>query len=152
MSLGYNQLRPQRTTTLPGGTGAAVVYRRSKQSSPKSRSPRLDVPLLAPAALPSSRPLATLPPAPAPPASEQPHWVYATAAQALADEDTGDEVAAQGERVLLVYPMEGDDATGRVKMRLKRAHPVTGQLSYAWVCVCDPEQSTRPVVAFSTAP
>ena len=80
------------------------------------------------------------------------HWTYATAARPLVDEDTGEDVAPEGARLLLVYPMESDPETGRVRMRCKVAHPVTGQLSYHWVCVCDPERAERGVTDFSMLP
>ena len=158
MSLGYNSLPPRRTSTLPGSVGASAVYRRprvarAKTASPPVRSPVAPArPTPAPALPPTSSPAP--PPAPPPAALDDgaPHWIYATAAHALVDEDTGDEVAAAGARLLLVYPMESDAETGRVRMRLKTADPVTGQLAYAWVCVCDPEAGVRGVTEFAMVP
>ena len=59
-------------------------------------------------------------------------WVYGTVAHELRECETDAAIAAPGERVLLVYPMRTDDATGRVDMRVKTAHPVTGQLQMRW--------------------
>ena len=73
--------------------------------------------------------------------------VYARATEALygiethgADFDSATEVAGKGEQVALLYPMHERAMEGGCKtymMRLKRAHPVTGQLSMHWVRVCD---------------
>ena len=154
MSLGYNSLPPRRTSTLPGSVGANAVYRRPRVARAKVASPPVRSPVAPP---PVTRPAPPPPPlpAPSPPTALDdgaPHWIYATAAHALVDEDTGDEVAAAGARLLLVYPMESDAETGRVRMRLKTADPVTGQLAYAWVCVCDPEAGVRGVTEFAMVP
>ena len=58
---------------------------------------------------------------------------------------------SSAERVLLIYPMKVDDTTGRVGMRMKRVHPVTGQLSYRWATVYDPEMG-HMVTSFSLVP
>lgn len=79
-------------------------------------------------------------------------WVYATALEALQDADTGDEVAATGSRVMLVYPMDGETSDGKVRMRLKTAHAITGQLTYRWVVVHDPEKDHRILHHFSVLP
>ena len=71
-------------------------------------------------------------------------WVYADATVALKDLDTDAEVAPAGARVLLVYPMRTDADSGLVRMRLKVAHPVTGQLAHHWVAVYDPERTEAP--------
>jgi hypothetical protein len=81
---------------------------------------------------------------------EESQWVYADCLRPLQDASTGDEVAPEGSRVMLVYPMLTDEVTGRVRMRLKTVHAGTGQLSYRWVKVYDPEQEhSRPVGNFS---
>ena len=81
-------------------------------------------------------------------------WVYASTARDLVDESTGEAVARNAERVVMVYPMREDDETGRVTMRLKRADPVTGQLHMHWVCVYDGrgDAATRFVTDFSLVP
>lgn len=63
--------------------------------------------------------------------------------------DTDSVVARTGERVMLVYPMRSDSNTGRVTMRAKTVDAVTGQLSYTWVLVYDPESGTRAVTDFA---
>ena len=77
-------------------------------------------------------------------AHEAAQWVYADAAVALEDLDTEEEVAPAGARVLLVYPMQTDANSGLVRMRLKAAHPITGQLRHHWVAVYDPERADAP--------
>lgn len=77
-------------------------------------------------------------------AHEAAQWVYADAAVALQDLDTEEEVAPAGARVLLVYPMQTDANSGLVRMRLKAAHPITGQLRHHWVAVYDPECADAP--------
>lgn len=61
-------------------------------------------------------------------------WVYAT-----------DRL---GERIMVVYPMKsGED--GVVRMRAKRVHRHTGQLSYEWIDAYDPNTETRYLTDFS---
>ena len=82
-------------------------------------------------------------------ASQQ--WVFAkvTGHDMVDEMDAERVVARQGERVMLVYPMRSDPNTGRVTMRAKTVDAVTGQLSYAWVLVYDPEAGSRAVTDFS---
>lgn len=187
MSLGFNQNRKHRVSTLPGAVNATAVRetRRSTTTAaasvlfptvPSSAAPRRRSP---PAAiLGSKRPTATtLPalapevvaPAPAPPAvapptpvrletpprsaSEEMHAVYASVTEeGLVAVEGGDVVASHGERVVLVYPMRSEGDDGVVTMRRKSVHPVTGQLSYDWVRVYDPNSETRYVTDFSLLP
>lgn len=200
MSLGFNQNRKHRTSTLPGSVNSMTVRespRRSAttpaasvlfSSSPpvattvsRRRSPTLGVVLgskrppalkesIAPSSLPTSsgttenkknastttdpQPLSSpLPPAPQPPPqSDDVHVVYATVTENGLMTPDGDIVVHSSQRVVLVYPMasEGDD--GIVTMRMKRVHPVTGQLSYVWVRVYDPNTETRYVTDFALVP
>ena len=172
MSLGFNPNRPIRTTNLPGAVGNSVVSMASQRRrvSPGAATPRRAAP-----AAPSVRVLVQTPepqkPAPVPqqpaPVPQQPapaaedglrsvfeeaQWVYADARESLVAEGDGEEVAPAGGRVMLVYPMKTDEVTGRVTMRLKRVHALTGQLSYCWVVVYDPEREGRPVTNFSLLP
>lgn len=53
---------------------------------------------------------------------------------------------------MLVYPMDGETSDGKVRMRLKTAHAITGQLTYRWVVVHDPEKDHRILHHFSVLP
>ena len=79
------------------------------------------------------------------------HVVYASVTDAGLMTSDG-ETLESAPRIVLVYPMasEGDD--GVVTMRMKRVHPVTGQLSYTWIRVYDPNTETRYVTDFSLLP
>lgn len=157
MSLGFNPNRPMRTTNLPGAVGNSVVSLPPRLRAPARRtSPMKSANLVA-------RVEPSLPPQPMIPEQlgqeessfmrgvhEEAQWVYADCLRPLQDASTGDEVAPEGSRVMLVYPMHTDEVTGRVRMRLKTVHAGTGQLSYRWVKVYDPEQEhSRPVGNFS---
>jgi len=148
MSLGFNQNRKHRTSTLPGTvnatavretrrsttTAAASVLFPTTQSStvPRRRSPAMAI-------------LETV--------SEEVHVVYASVTErGLVAVEGGDVVASRGERVVLVYPMRSEGDDGVVSMRRKSVHPVTGQLSYDWVRVYDPNSETRYVTDFSLLP
>lgn len=76
---------------------------------------------------------------------ESSHWVYGTVYGPLLDEH-GTTCATPGERVVLVYPMKSDSASGVVRMRLKSVHSRTAQLSLTWVTVYDPERDDPYVV------
>lgn len=175
MSLGFNVNRKIRTTNLPGAVGASVPMSRASSVPLPSRTVSTSLPSsvaarrvaalaerlqakrrLSPTSddAPRKPPPSSSSPSPPPPPplrSSEEHWVFGTASSPLLDRDTSEEVASEGERVLLVYPMESDERTGRVHMRLKRAHPVTGQLSYAWVGVYDPDTDVRSVRDFAVA-
>lgn len=161
MTLGFNINRRQPRTNLPGVVGSSVVSverlvvrARPSPSLEKKRRPKPTA--AAPATLPA---LATavstavspaLPPAASDVVAAAPQWVYATALRDLCDVDDGAVVCARDERCMLVYPMEASkDDSGTVRMRLKRAHPVTGQLAHHWVPVYDPNHDERFVGAFS---
>ena len=92
------------------------------------------------AALPAAPPVGTTAAAAPDPEAvyHQLQFVYATCACECVDLETQDPIAAKGDRVMLVYPQRSDPDTGRIDMKLKRAHPVTGQLSFSWVTVYDP--------------
>ena len=156
MSLGFNQLHPLKTTNLPGAVGANIVRRRSPGPSAKTVlavRPSVARRPVAKAADPPPVSSAARPHVPDPDEKlarlyEETQVVYATAREALVDAD-GAEVATPGARVVLVYPME-ESHTGEVRMRLKRAHPVSGQISLHWVQVHD---GLRPSVRdFSLLP
>ena len=72
-------------------------------------------------------------------------WVYATARAPLVDTETGERVAEEGSRILLVYPMQSDADTGRVTMRLKRIDAATGGISLHPIVIYsgDDEMDTR---------
>ena len=151
MSLGFSSV-PRKYTTLPGSVGNAILVRRRSQRERETSATAASMATLV--AQRNARPRAaavpvpTIPAAPvAPPVHDDVHSVYARASTALVDVETGEEVAASGARVLLVYPMtpKGDD----VCMRLKRVDAVTGQLSYAWVAVYRPLSEERCVCDFT---
>lgn len=80
-------------------------------------------------------------------------WVFATAVRDMTDHSDPERVIAKAaSRVMLVYPMQTDAATGCVIMRAKTVDPTTGQLSYAWVKVYDPDAGERIANDFSFAP
>lgn len=172
MSLGFNPNRKMRTTNLPGAVGASVPLSRSTtQRQPSSSSSALAdakrVAILAERmqilkkekTMEEETPPLRKEVAKKRKASEEreeegcdervDHWVFGTASSPLLDKDTGEEVAKAGERILLVYPMKNDEESGKVHMRVKRANPVTGQLSYSWVVVYDPDTDARNVHDFS---
>ena len=168
MSLGFNANRKRQTTNLPGSIGAATIYVRRPPPRPLLRpreitktlaSAARDAPRdLAPASrevavsreVAASREVGTSAPVPQEDEDHSSHWVYATAVKDVMDvEDETRVVCAAGKRALLVYPMTTDPDTGRVRMRCKAVHPVTGQLSYATVLVYDPDTEERPLVDFA---
>lgn len=148
MSLGLNVHRPHRFTNLPGSTGVATIPR----DTGRMRSVLRSVPK-------------QIPPTPPPSVERRPQevakktmipediysetqWVYATAAHALVDSNTKEEVASAGAKVLLVYPMTPDES-GKVTMRMKSVHPTTGQLRMNNVYVYDPDSDLRLVKDFT---
>ena len=145
MSLGFNPNRKHRSSTLPGAIAAMGVLPRTRPAAVRRTSP---VKLVVPAPVPVPVPV----PVAAPPPLETSHWVYATAVVPLIDRLTSEALCEAGARVLLVYPMESDAETGRVRMRLKHAHPRTGQLAQAWVDVYDPDADVRTVTDFAMVP
>lgn len=176
MTLGFNVNRRHPRTNLAGAVGANVVSVQKLLRSRAQRSPGVE-PRVAPhrssegpergstavagvKALPS---INSLPPPPIKPSPatmvaakearpvdrDAIEWVYATATVDLLDQDTRDVVCRAGERALLVYPMRACDEEGTVRMRLKRAHPHTGQLHYHWVDVYDPNHDVRFLSSFS---
>jgi hypothetical protein len=172
-SLGFNTMRQPFMTNLPGAVGASIVaatpVRRSRSRS-LSTAPLapgravgassarivLTPPVAPPAAARKAAPAPfAAPPAPSERELEEVHisaqWVFGTATCDVHDVDTDEVVATANERVLLVYPMATDAQSGRVRMRLKRVHPVTAQLSHHWVIVYDPEDARvmRPFKHFS---
>jgi len=159
MSLGYNFNRNPKISNLGGNTGANVipvqqVARRRARSPPMSLLtaqppplPKLPTEYVKPTKttiVPSPPPIPKQPSvsSSSPPAElyEDVQFVYATAHTALSDRDTQEIVAKEGERIMLIYPQQVSEENGSISMRLKRAHPVTGQLKLHWVCVYDPEK------------
>lgn len=185
MSLGFNQNRKHRMSTLPGAVNATTVRESPRRATTTAAAAVLYTsPTPAVASTGSRR---RSPPAPtlgskrpptvskvfAPPPEEattashnevqketpaetvvdDAHLVYASVAAAGLPSAEGDEtVASVGERVVLVYPMRSEEDDGVVTMRKKCVHGVTGQLSYRWVRVYDPNTETRYVTNFSLLP
>jgi hypothetical protein len=154
-SLGFNPNRKYHASTLPGAIttmparrprgGVARVARPPPSRVERGATPAVPVApppaRTAPAAPTAPAPSAAPPAAPAPAATE--HWTYATALAPLRSAEDDDIVAVKGARVVLVHPMRSDPDTGMVTMMLKRVHAVTGQLSYHWVRVYDPNTDTH---------
>lgn len=169
-SLGFNTMRHPRVTNLPGSVGASIIVstRRTKplgsstavvRPSNNSRAPTAS-PLISGGTSSSSilktkatqRDAATTAPHPHPTLAEPSvHTVFATVVSGLRDAASDVEVAADGARVVLVYPMRAETAE-QVSMRLKTVHPVTGQLAYRWVVVYDPSTDQRFLRDFSLLP
>lgn len=171
MSLGFNQNRKHRTSTLPGAVNAVTPTRRTAttpavsvlfshpttvaSTSSRRRSPPSTKPVVSspePVRPPPSTEERVVEPPPPPP-SEEAHVMYATVGpDGLVDLDTGEGVASAAERVVVVYPMKADGEDGVVSMRVKQVHPVTGQLRYSWVAAYDPNSETRHLKNFSLLP
>ena len=84
---------------------------------------------------------------------DEAHVVYATVTKDGLMNSNGEATDVKpGERVVLVYPMTSDGDDGIVAMKMKSIHGVTGQLSYTWVRVYDPNTETRYVTDFSLMP
>ena len=152
-SLGYNFNRNPRYTNLAGSVGSSVIQMPARVHKPKTSSPRMDpktaaaVPTPSPPSLPSSTPVRKQS-ASAPGLADfetlyhTTQFVYATACvKCMNGEDT---LAEENDRVMLIYPQRTNDETGCVEMRLKRAHPITGQLDLIWVTVYDPMDDEVP--------
>jgi hypothetical protein len=78
--------------------------------------------------------------------------VYATVGDHGIVDVNGTRLDTKETRVVLVYPMKSDTEDGIVTMRRKVVHTVTGQLSYEWIRVYDPNTETRYVSNFSLFP
>jgi len=174
MSLGLNPNRPHRMNQLPGSvntffmsrSSSAAAYLASRRRSPPpksllaarvSSSSTSSYPAAAAAAASAAaRDVPAPAPAPAPEPSsstaESQHWAYATALDDVRRRDDAETVVAEkGSRVMAVYPMESDER-GAVYMRLKTVHAVTGQLSYVWAMVYDPDTEKRYIGDFALCP
>lgn len=148
MSLGFNPNRKHRGTTLPGAVGGTTFIMRPTTSAAPPR-PRVEEKVKERRERVTEHvivPKITF-------EEDSQHWVYATAVRALLDRDSVETtLCREGDRVMLVYPMESDPVNGRVYMRLKRVDSVTGQLSYRWTLMYDPDTEERPVTDFALAP
>lgn len=157
MSLGFNNnVRQPRVTNLGGAvSGNAIVAPIRRRRSNALRSPQ---PSLAPPPAPARAQVAARAPVAAQVLGvpkvghDQYHWVYATAVGPVVDAHTEDVVADAGARVMLVYPMESDVSTGKVRMQMRSSHATTGQLTERWVVVHDPDSDDRVMVDFSVVP
>lgn len=151
MSLGFNFMRQPRTTNLPGAVGSNVIVASRKPVS-LARSLNSVTSGVVKAATRNSSSKTSPPRATIPKRDDDvPHGVYATVRGDLCDAATEEVVCNDGTRVYMVYPMkmEGD----KVVMRLKSAHPDTGQLTYRWVVVYDPASNMeRHLHRFSLIP
>jgi len=78
------------------------------------------------------------------------HWVHATTCAPLVDVSSGETLADDNERVLVVYPMYNDGTT--VQMRLKLVDATTGQLSLRWVVAYKTTTKERLLTDFSFIP
>lgn len=167
MSLGYNFNRNPRYSNLGGNTGANIIPTQQMQKVVRRRA-------RSPNAVPvnngSASSAAQMKPDVSPPLSfsflkqsptpttpavaDDLQFVYATANADLCDVETQEVVATKSERTMLVYPQRVVEETGCVEMKLKRAHPVTGQLKLHWVTVYDPgEQACAHLASdFSLVP
>lgn len=171
MSLGFNPNRPVRTTNLPGAVGGSIlsVTRRRVRSPtgtatarpPTSAPWRVAPPTTTVVVTPSAttrrvhiqaeeRVESGTSKVDAAKLYEEMQWVYANVTEPLVDADTDEAVGVDvDDRVLMVYPMQTDKDTGKVRMRLKSVHPVTGQLSVRWVVAYDPDLEMRFLNRFS---
>jgi hypothetical protein len=147
MSLGIIPNRRIRTSSLPGATAVLETARtpRVQPTPPKRSSLQQELARATKQAPPP------LPPAPSPPPPQEspPHWVYAQVLVPLQTETGAQAACGVGERVLLEYPMVTDPVSGTVYMKRKAVQPVTGQLTYEWTTVYDPNSDTRYVGDFS---
>ena len=198
MSLGFNQTRKRRTSTLPGVINAGVAIQRNMART--TTIPSASV-VITSAPVPDATrrigskrrdAISSMPPSvmTSPPKNltsdartmsnsavsttvvgrsestiplstiekngvDSIHIVYATVGSTGALRQSDGTVMASadaGTRVVLVYPMMADTDDGIVTMRMKSVNPVTGQLTYTWVRVYDPNTETRYVTDFSLVP
>ena len=159
MSLGFNNnVRQPRITNLGGAVGAStlLVTQTRRRRSNAVRSPQT---ALAPSPVPVRAPVAVRPavtpglPAPVEKIGhDHYHWVYATAVGPVLDAHTEEVVADAGARIMLVYPMESDASTGKVRMQMRSSHATTGPLTDRWVVVHDPDADGRVMADFSVVP
>ena len=163
MSLGFNPNRRHRSTNLPGAVNITVV-----RAPPSARSARIPLEYVSkrrssveqtaqPAIAQSTTPTRTASPRPTLNEDEtDEHWMYASLTRPIVPRNDADTVPEALQtapmRVLVVYPMETDAVDGRVSVRVKYAHPVTGQLAYVWVVAYDPNTETRYLTDFSVLP
>lgn len=169
MSLGFsNANRRPRSTDLPGGVGSNIIPRRqltskmrtiletkpkpstskaatmSKAATSKAATSKAAANKLATPASPFTKtetattPTTPTPATPPPAEVTNDYWVYGTTKSVLRDCTTDEEVAPEGARVMLLYPMHQDEDEV-VTMQLRRANPVTGQLTQHWVVVYQPD-------------
>lgn len=199
MSLGFNQNRKHRTSTLPGTVNAATVRESPRRSATTAAASVMfaSAPAVASTVTrrrsPSSQNIGVVLGSKRPPSSsstsakeivhashveeekktsstsvdhsvssvatqgtmpyDEAHVVYATVTQDGLMNSNGAATGVEpGQRVVLVYPMTSDGDDGIVTMKMKSIHKVTGQLSYTWVRVYDPNTETRYVTDFSLLP
>lgn len=152
MSLGYNVNRKHRVSTLPGSVSNVVMPHAPRRRAVEVRRTSPDATVAPSRPVAVSEPVARPTPPPPHTVDAQEHWVYATATEALRDAEGGVVLADAGDRVFMVYPMACDRDDGVVTMRLKHAHPVTGQLQHTWVAAYDPNTETRFLTSFSLVP
>ena len=148
MSLGFNTNRKRTASSLPGSVGATTFAVRQLRRS--SRPTQLPTPLLVRPVDP--RPAAVILNTAVPEnenVAQEHHSVFGTASVDLVSRD-GDRttVVSAGSRAMFVYPMTAN-SDECVSMRVKSVNPITGQLSYDWVCVYDPSTDERYVTDFS---
>ena len=169
MSLGYNTMRQPRRTQLPGTVGASVVrspftangYTTRQQA--QSGTPTVSTISSFLAKEKQKETLATNVTTTAcsiakkienefDPTINVYHSVFATVKTCLKEVDTNKNLAVNGERVLMVYPMRSNESDGTIHMRLKTVHPCSGQLMYNWAIVYNPINQDRSLIEFSLTP
>ena len=160
MSLGFNNnVRQPRISNLGGAVSGNTLLlapaRRRRSNAVRSPQPALGSPSVPVRPLTSSAQSLATPVLPAPIGKvdhDHYHWVYATALGPVIDAHTEEVVADAGARVMLVYPMESDASTGKVRMQMRSSHATTGQLTERWVVVHDPDADGRVMADFSVVP
>lgn len=150
-SLGFNPMRQPRMTNLPGAVGASVVVATPRRRrSPSARTPKPDLPAPAPRPIPTVVP-PTAPHDKLPSRQDDIHTAYATVDGTLCEAETGREIATEGARVCVTYPMKPGSGE-KVLMRIKSIDPGTAQMSYRWAVVYDPATDTHSLGEFSLFP
>ena len=156
-SLGFNNNRKLRNSTLPGTVGMDNLRMQLFASRPKKHVKEATKVLT----VADSQAMETIPevqkPVP-PPVIRSPsisnhetpvYWIYGIADATITSVDDVDRVLAKaGDRVMLVYPMRTDPRNGCIHMQLQSVHSVTGQLSLDWVEVYNPDTEERKVSQF----